>query len=289
MIEENKDRAQSVDLTNRRSESKGMVYMLTFLSCMGGFLFGYDTGIISGALVLISDKFDLEEWEKELIVSLTVVGALLAACFSGILIDKYGRRVTILSSSLLFGLGALLMAIAPDLEFLMIGRFLVGLGVGSGSMAVPVYMSEVSDASVRGSLLTCINVAITFGQFISCIIAGAFSYVTDGWRFMLGLALLPALVQFIGFLYMPESPRWLIERGRQEEAKKVLLRLGGTPETAQNEFERLVEARSCYPSNGSDGIGGYGIFFENTSSRRALGLGCSLQAAQQFGGINTIM
>lgn len=231
----------------------------------------------------------LEEWEKELVVSLTVVGALVSAAAGGYFIDLYGRKPVILASSLLFGVGAVVMSTTPNLALLMVGRFLVGLGVGSGSMAVPVYMSEVADTEVRGSLLTCINVAITFGQFVSCLIAGGFSYVPDGWRFMLGLAAVPALAQFIGFLYMPESPRWLVEKGRLKEALCALERIRGSDGEAANECTRLCDARSIEPSGGHRDRGGYQMFVSNLPTRRALILGCALQAAQQFGGINTIM
>jgi SP family myo-inositol transporter-like MFS transporter 13 len=275
-------------------DGPGVVRMLTFLSCIGGFLFGYDTGIISGALLLLTDKFDLNEWEQEMVVSLTVVGALIAAAAGGALIDRFGRRRTILASSLLFGAGALMMAATPNLAGLYAGRFLIGLGVGSGSMAVPVYMSEVADTEVRGTLLTCINVAITMGQFVACLVAGAFSYVSDGWRYMLGLALLPAVVQFIGMLYMPESPRWLVEQGRGAEALSALRQLRGRGGEADNECTRIMDAREMEPGGGSSaraagGGMGYRIFLTNGPSRRALILGCALQAAQQFGGINTIM
>lgn len=268
----------------------GAVVMLTCLSCIGGFLFGYDTGIISGALVLISDKFQLEEWEKELIVSLTVVGALVSAASCGYFIDKLGRKRVILVSSALFGIGALCMAVTPNLTMLMVGRFLVGLGVGSGSMSVPVYMSEVADTEIRGTLITCINVAITGGQFISCLIAGGFSYVNDGWRYMLGIALLPALVQFVGFLYMPESPRWLVEHGRREEAYRALLQIGGDENKARAECSNMVNAKHSEASGNSvfkDGM--VRFFMRDSPTRRALILGCALQASQQFGGINTIM
>lgn len=239
--------------------------------------------------MLISDKFDLIEWEKELVVSLTVVGALVSAAGAGYMIDKYGRKQVILTSSFLFGIGALTMAAAPNLAMLMAGRFIVGLGVGSGSMAVPVYMSEVADTEIRGSLLTCINVAITFGQFISCLVAGGFSYVPEGWRFMLGLAALPALVQFVGFLYMPESPRWFVEHERRDEALAALVRIRASESEASAELARMEDARNMEPNAGRQERGGYQQFLHAGPTRRALLLGCSLQAAQQFGGINTIM
>ena len=151
-------------------------------------------------------------------------------------------------------------------------------------------MSEVADTSIRGTLVTCINVAITGGQFISCLIAGGLSYVNDGWRFMLGLALVPAMIQFVGFLYMPESPRWLLEQDRKAEALAALISIRSTATLAQKELSDMDEARKLNDSEPSVFPNGMWSFFTTDSAtRRALILGCCLQASQQFGGINTVM
>ena len=110
--------------------------------------------------------------------------------------------------------GALVMALAPSYPVLIAGRFIIGLGVGSASMNMPVIISEMAEANVRGMLVTCINVAITFGQFAACLVAGALSTTDAGWRYMLGLAAVPAAIQFVGFLYMPESPRHLVQNDK---------------------------------------------------------------------------
>ena len=116
--------------------------------------------------------------------------------------DRYGRRPVILFSSVTFIAGAVMLTIAKNYYMLLGGRFVLGLGVGLASMSMPVYVSEASEPSMRGFLVTCINVAITFGQFFSACIDGAFSNVVDGWRYMLGLAAVPALIQLIGFWYV---------------------------------------------------------------------------------------
>jgi MFS transporter, SP family, solute carrier family 2 (myo-inositol transporter), member 13 len=181
------------------------MYLLTFLSCIGGFLFGYDTGVVSGALILLKDEFNLTDigemigyysifydmrWviyvlavEQELIVGLAVAGALTSSIVSGYLTDLYGRRLVILASSILFTLGSLLLALAPNIASLYVGRYIVGLGVGAASGIFPIYVSEAAPSEMRGSLVTTINVAITFGQFFSGIIDASFVLLPTGWRY----------------------------------------------------------------------------------------------------------
>lgn len=199
---------------DRKGETNMFTKVLVFLACIGGFLFGYDTGIISGSIVLITDDFELSDFEQEMVVSATVLGALISSLVSGSLCDHYGRRPVVLGSGILFIVGAITMALSPSFFVLITGRFIIGLGVGSASMNMPLIISEIAEKSVRGMLVTCVNVAITFGQFAACVVAGALSGVESGWRYMLGLAAVPAVIQFVGFLFMPESPRYLVAAGQ---------------------------------------------------------------------------
>jgi MFS transporter, SP family, solute carrier family 2 (myo-inositol transporter), member 13 len=196
------------------------------------------------------------------------------------------------------------MASAPNFFVLVIGRFIVGLGVGSASMNMPIIISEMAEPSIRGLLVTCINVAITGGQFISCLIAGSLSKTPQGWRYMLGIAAIPAIIQFIGFLFMPESPRWLIEKDQVDRATAVLQLIRGR-EDVYEELEDIVASieadRSTMISNGLGGqyradtaAGGTNKMslsqqLQSKNIRRALFIGCCLQAGQQLGGINTVM
>jgi MFS transporter, SP family, solute carrier family 2 (myo-inositol transporter), member 13 len=297
----------STDESDAKPRNNFFLYFLIALSCIGGFLFGYDTGIISGALVLISDDFGLTSWEEELVVSTTVFGAMVSALGSGPLCDKYGRKPVVLASALIFIVGALTMAFAPSFITLVVGRFIVGLGVGSASMNMPIIISEMAETEIRGALVTCINVAITGGQFISCLVAGALSTTKYGWRYMLGLAAIPAAIQFLGFLFMPESPRWLIENNYIEVATLVLQSIRGK-EDVYAELEEIVAAieaeRSAVKSSALGGVymadaetgqevdGFWKSLYKQLSKvtiRRALFIGCCLQAGQQLGGINTVM
>ena len=228
-----------------------------------------------------------------MIVSATVVGAMISALGSGPLCDYFGRRLMVLVAAAVFVIGAIVMAISPDYIVLIIGRFIIGLGVGSASMNMPIIISEMAETSVRGMLVTCINVAITFGQFAACLIAGSLSTVDDGWRYMLGLAGVPAVVQFIGFLFMPESPRYLVQKGRIDEATLVLQDIRGYHDV----YGELEEIRLAVVKDNNE-VGEVAGKEESKSfrsqmslatTRRALLVGCLLQISQQIAGINTIM
>lgn len=282
-------------LRGNQQSNPRFIYWLTALSCIGGFLFGYDTGIISGALVMIADDFDLNAWEQELVVSVTVGGAMIAACAAGPLCDNFGRKPVVLASSIVFILGSVCMAMSPSFAILLAGRLIVGLGVGSASMSMPVLVSEMSSPDIRGTLVTFINVAITGGQFLSSVVAGSLCTVPEGWRWMLGVAAVPAAIQFAGFLFMPESPRWLIQHDDVKEAQAVLRRLRGCDDVhaeyvaiaaaVQEEHQQLVRSNSAF----NDQIANIKNVLWNKTTRRALLLGCLLQACQQLSGINTVM
>lgn len=277
------------------------IYYLTALSCIGGFLFGYDTGVISGALILLDDDFKMSDFQKEVVVGVTVGGAFVAATLAGKACDRFGRSPVILFSSLVFFAGSLILAFADSYDMLIVGRIVVGLGVGAASMSMPIYVGEAAPTEIRGFLVTCINVAITFGQFFSSCIDGGFAYVPHGWRYMLGLAAFPAILQFVGFLFLPESPRWLLEQGKTDMAIMALQRLrekddvrdevGAIIESIRDEREKegvLFSETTSDPLHNFRFRSTVSKLFEK-STFRALLIGSSLQAAQQFSGINTVM
>lgn len=208
-------------------ESNTMLVVLCLIASIGGLLFGYDTGIISGALVVIDQDFYLNDVDEELIVSLTVAGALISSIFAGKLGDTIGRKPVILMSSVAFIVGSVIMAVALDFVSLIIGRFIVGLGVGSASMIVPIYLAECAPTKYRGSIVAVMNVAVTFGELLACIIASIFSTTPGGWRYMLGIAAIPALIQLVGFSVMPESPRYYMQMNDIDNGKMALAILRG--------------------------------------------------------------
>ncbi|KAL3853168.1 hypothetical protein ACJMK2_016733 [Sinanodonta woodiana] len=267
------------------------VYYLTCFATIGGLLFGYDTGIISGSLLLIGDLWQLETIWKEAIVSATIGAAAVFALLAGYLTDLLGRKRVIMLASFVFTAGAIIMAVAKGIIVLLVGRLIVGVGIGFASMSIPVYVAEASPSIIRGRLVTLNQLSITIGILVSSIVGGIFSTDKEnGWRYMLGLAGVPSTIQFVGFFFLPESPRWLVSRNRQEQARNALCKIRGMTniDTELNEIILSVEKdRNIQAANG----GRLAIVrvFTTQPVRRALVLGCTLQILQQLCGINTVI
>ncbi|XP_013068752.2 proton myo-inositol cotransporter-like [Biomphalaria glabrata] len=263
------------------------VWLLTFFAAIGGFLFGYDTGVISGAMLLLRDKFSLSSFWQELIVSVTIAAAVVSALAGGFLNDCFGRKVVTILASFVFTAGAVVLACSSNVAMLVVGRLILGLGIGFASMTIPVYIAECAPAHLRGRLVTVNTLFITGGQFIASVLDGGFSYIKpDGWRYMLGLAGVPSLIQFCGFFFLPESPRWLMRKGRESEAHTILQRLRGT----SNVDDELKEIKNTLQLESLNGDGNTMLRILRTPAvRRALIVGCGLQLFQQLTGINTVM
>ncbi|XP_054476544.1 proton myo-inositol cotransporter-like [Anoplopoma fimbria] len=277
------------DVLDRDASTPGFVYVLAFFSALGGFLFGYDTGVVSGAMLLLKEEMNLSALWQELLVSSTVGAAALSALSGGFLNGWFGRRVCILLASFIFSIGGFILSVAPGKVVLLVGRITVGLGIGIASMTVPVYIAEVSPPHKRGQLVTINSLFITGGQFVASVIDGAFSYMShDGWRYMLGLSVVPAVLQFVGFLFLPESPRWLLQKGRSQEARQALSRMRGG-RSVDEEYDSI--RTSIEEEEKEEGAGGVVIWriLSNGPTRRALIVGCGLQMFQQLSGINTVM
>lgn len=270
------------------SSTPRFVYVLAFFSALGGFLFGYDTGVVSGAMLLLKKEMNLNTLWQELLVSSTVGAAAISALSGGALNGWFGRRICILLASFIFTVGGVILSVAPDKEVLLVGRITVGLGIGIASMTVPVYIAEVSPPHQRGQLVTINSLFITGGQFIASVVDGAFSYIShDGWRYMLGLSIVPAVLQFVGFLFLPESPRWLLQKGRSDEAHHILSQIrGGGVEEEYATIKASIEEEER--ETGGEGPVILRIL-SHGPTRRALIVGCGLQMFQQLAGINTVM
>ncbi|KAG0484459.1 hypothetical protein HPP92_008538 [Vanilla planifolia] len=278
------------------SFSRPYILQLALSAGIGGLLFGYDTGVISGALLYIRDDFsqvDKSTVLQETIVSMAVAGAIIGAAFGGWMNDRFGRRLSILFADLLFFIGAIIMASAPSPGIIILGRIFVGLGVGMASMTAPLYISEASPHKIRGALVSLNGLLITGGQFLSYLINLAFTRVHGTWRWMLGIAGLPALIQFFLMLMLPESPRWLYRKDRKEEAEAILKKIYPTDEVPK-EIDLLRQSiENEVAEEGS--IGEASLFgkvkkaWTTKMVRRGLIAGILCQVAQQFCGINTVM
>ncbi|AOP46445.1 sugar porter family MFS transporter [Streptomyces lydicus] len=212
--------------------------LIWVFGALGGILWGYDTGVISGAMLFIKNDIALTPLLEGLVVSGLLVGAMLGAGLSGRLSDSWGRRRLILAASGVFILGTLGAALATGAAALIGFRFVLGIGVGIASVVVPLYLTELAPAHVRGGLTSLMQLLVTVGIFVA--------YVTDyllagagAWRWMIGLGTVPAAVLALGILTQPESPRWLVGRGRSAEARTVLTRLRGDAGAAGQELAEI--------------------------------------------------
>ncbi|XP_065886410.1 proton myo-inositol cotransporter-like isoform X3 [Dysidea avara] len=283
----------SSSTTTSPKHAKKWLTALTCVSAIGGALFGYDTGVVSGAMILIDDKFDLNHFWHELIVSVTVAAAAVSALMSGILNDLIGRKKVMLLAATVFTVGAVVMAIAGSKEVLLVGRAIVGLGIGFASMTVPVYISETAPSNIRGRLVVINTLFVTGGQFVATVIDGLFSIqhdfaVKNGWRFMLGLAGVPSVIMFVGLLFMPESPRWLVFHQKEDKARKVLAKTR-MPEQVEGELASIREEYEQFKKEKMSVFAFISRVFNTRSVMLAIFVGCGLQIFQQVSGINTVM
>src|SRR5438094_1842411 len=200
------------------------VYIAASFAALGGLLFGYDTGVISGALIFIKREFGLTTVAEEIVVSGVLLGATLGAVVGGKAADLFGRRRVLLVTAAIFGIGALASAMAPSPTVLIVSRVVLGLAIGLASTNVPVYLSEVAPPHARGWVVSLFQLAVTVGIVVAYLTDYAFAGV-EGWRWMLGLAVVPAFVFWIGMFFLPETPRWLIRGGHHESAHRVLARI----------------------------------------------------------------
>lgn len=257
------------------------VYVAAAFAALGGLLFGYDTGVISGAELFFKNDFTLSTFALEVIVSGVLAGAAAGALGGGRLADLFGRKKLLIATAIIFAAGAVLCAIATSATMLVAGRIIVGLGIGLSSGTVPVYISEISPAHARGWQVSLFQLAITVGILLAYVVDYAFAKV-EGWRWMFGLAVIPAAIFALGMVYLPESPRWLAARGDRDAARSVLRRIRGTSNidaemreveaTVQQTKERGAISDLLLPS-----------------LRPALVVGIGLAIFQQITGINTVI
>ncbi|XP_027159934.1 polyol transporter 5-like [Coffea eugenioides] len=216
----------------------------SFLASMTSVLLGYDIGVMSGAAIYIKRDFKLSDVKVEILVGILNLFSLLGSAAAGRTSDWVGRRLTIVFASAIFFAGALLMGFSTNYAFLMVGRFVAGVGVGYALMIAPVYTAEVSPASSRGFLTSFPEVFINAGILLGYVSNYGFSKLPPhlGWRFMLGIGAVPSVFLALGVLAMPESPRWLVMQGRLGEAKGVLDKTSDSLEEAQLRLSDIKEA-----------------------------------------------
>jgi MFS transporter, SP family, solute carrier family 2 (myo-inositol transporter), member 13 len=267
-----------------------------------------DTGVISATLVSIDTSLSgrlLTSLDKSIITSSTSLFALLISPFSSVLADSLGRKRVILFADVLFALGALVQAYSRHVTTMVVGRSIVGAAVGAASFVVPLYIAELAPSAYRGRLVTVNVLFVTLGQVVAYIAGWAFAELGDsatGWRWMVGLGALPAVVQLILVAFMPETPRWLIKAGQPQAARAVITRVAGTSKGATRlvdtslksielELREEDEARRLRHRRDGDAaiwIDGWHELFHVRRNKRALLIACLLQGLQQLCGFVSV-
>jgi sugar porter (SP) family MFS transporter len=256
--------------------------LISLTAALGGLLFGYDTGVISGALLFLRQAFHLSSLMEGVVTSIALAGAAAGAAGAGGLADRFGRKPILLGTAVIFVIGGLVSAVAANLPTLLVGRLLVGIGIGVASMLTPLYLAETAPAKSRGAMVSLNQLMITVGILVSYLVGYAFAQAGQ-WRWMLGLGALPGVVLAAGMLALPETPRWLAGHGRSEDAKAALGRLGGTDADvaaalaslrADLQRERLSQRRGE---------------LRRAGLRLPLTIGIGLAIFQQITGINTVI
>lgn len=254
---------------------------LSFISALGGYLFGFDFAVISGALPFLRVQFALDAvWEGFLTGSLAL-GCIVGCLVAGKVADKYGRKPGLMTAAIIFAVSSLGIALTHTLTLFITMRFAAGIGVGMASMLCPMYIAEISPASVRGRNVAINQLTVVIGILITNLVNYFLADKgVDAWRWMFGLGVAPSSIFLIGVLWLPESPRWLMKAGKAEEAKKVLNKIGSQLFVQQTftAIEHSIEGAQKQS---------YKAVFEK-SVRPAVVVGITLAVFQQFCGINVV-
>jgi len=261
------------------SDAERLVYLATAISALGGMLFGYDIGVISGAILFVKKQFALSASLEEIVVSSVLLGSLAGALAGGVLADRLGRRKLLIVAAVVFGFGAIGAALAPGTAWLIAARVIAGAAIGIASFVAPLYISEIAPVAIRGKLVSINQVALTSGIVISYGVDYAFAG-TQAWRWMFAMAVVPAAAFGIGLLFIPDSPRWLVARHRIDDAQAVLERLR-RPNEVRSELAAITRSVGQRKAAWSELLG--------PMVRPAMIVGVGLAVAQQITGINTVI
>lgn len=261
--------------------ARGRAGLASGLAAVAGLMFGLDIGVISGALGPIAREFRASHLQQEWIVAAMMLGAALAVPVAARLSFGWGRKQTLLIGAALFVTGSLLCAIAGSLGMLIAGRVVMGLAVGVSTFTAPLYIAEVADPEHRGAMVSIYQLMITIGIMAAFVSNALFSYF-DTWRWMLGVVAFPGIVFLIGVAFLPASPRWLMMRGKREAARRALQELRGPGRSVARELHE-IDARLHVRTSG------WALLRADRNFRRSVLLGVTLQAIQQFTGMNVVM
>jgi sugar porter (SP) family MFS transporter len=275
-----------IKMANQKSkQSTTLVIIIAAVASTGGLLFGFDTGVISGALPFLKESWGLTSGQQEWVTTAALIGAVLGALSSGRITDIFGRKKVILVTSIIFAAGAILTGASPTPGFLAFSRIVLGIAIGVSSFAVPLYISEISPTKTRGALVSSFQLMITIGILASYFsnLAIADESNAFSWRWMFYVGVFPAIILFVGMLFLPETPRFLIGKGKEEKGRKILSRVE-SPELVETAIKRIkddIEKDKKAATNWTE------IF--KPWLRTALIIAIGIMFVQQFVGINTII
>lgn len=263
------------------AHSRVYVLFLAGVAAVSGFLFGFDTAVINGVLLFLQRQFALSSLETEIAASALLLGCLFGAAGASLVGDRIGRRKSLLIAALLFAASTIGAALASSVIVFSIGRFLGGLAIGLASVLTPVYIAEVAPARNRGRLVSLNQLAIVVGILVAYMVSWGLAGIGNAsWRWMLAVAAIPAAAFFLGLMFIPESPRWLISRGRREAGRRVLARIYG-PEQADVHVKQVEEAAAAESGTWRE------VFAR--PMRRPLTVALGLAILCQVTGINTVL
>lgn len=277
----------------------GYLVFLSVVAALGGFLFGYDTAVISGTIAQVTEQFGLDALQQGWYVGCALIGSIIGVLFAGILSDKFGRKSTMILSAILFSTSAIGCAVSTDFNQLVIYRIIGGVGIGVVSIISPLYISEVAVAQYRGRLVSLYQLAVTIGflgaylvnyQFLGYSMSNPDAstgwwdlvFVSEVWRGMLGMETLPAIMFFIIIFFIPESPRWLILKGKEEKATNILERIYTSSKEA---LFQLTETKSVLSSESKSE---WKLLLQ-PGIRKAVIIGVCIAVLGQFMGVNAVL
>lgn len=251
-----------------------------FVAALAGILFGYDTGVMSGAILFVANEFNLDAAMNGLVVGAVLFGAFLGAIISGWSADHFGRKQLLVITACAFIVGSVETAIAPSIAWLAFGRIFIGVAIGIASYTAPLYISEISPPDQRGALVSLNQLAISIGILLSYIV-NYYCAIYEEWRWMLGIGVVPAILLLIGMSKLPCSPRWKLSKGYEQEARTILQKIRGEEANIDQEINEIKETLK-------EDVGDWKALFSK-KIRSALWIGFALAAIQQVTGINTIL
>ena len=265
-------------MSDTRMRTLGYSYRISSVTALSGFLFGFDTAIINGAIVFLRRHFRWTEVETEFAAGSLLAGCALGAAVAGALSDRFGRKIVLLLAAVIFALSSVATALPNTLGEFVAARVVAGVAIGIASMLAPLYIAEVSPAAIRGRLVGMNQLAIVLGILVSYLVGWALAGLGDeSWRWMFAAAALPSLLFFGALFFVPESPRWLVKEGRLDEAAHILARLGEPPSQLREIARAVAEESGSLRQLLAKGL------------RRPLAIGVTLAILQQVTGINTVL